>query len=154
MTQQKLMHSYKNNGKFIGNFYYKSLDQLKTMALKYNKHFGTVKCENISGDVSKLHLLPKYNGALFQATSQFNLLEFSNPNRVPENGITIYQYDRTQGPMCDISCPSTTAWRNYLIPMPNNQINTLENIEIFLSGYGRNGGINVGRNGGRNGRRY
>ncbi len=35
--------------------------------------------------------------ATFQAASQFNCLEFCNPKLVPEEGVTFYFADMTQG---------------------------------------------------------
>ena len=46
--------------------------------------------------------------ALFQVASQFNLLEMINPNITPEMGIDRYEFDRTQGPICAMSCGAET----------------------------------------------
>jgi hypothetical protein len=87
-------------------------------------------------------------GAVFQVASQFNVLEMSNPNNEPFDGITIYKNDGTQGPACAIACPYGTAYRNYLINVDQDgrlinsnlsgcgqgkyQINTLKDIfDIF-----------------------
>jgi hypothetical protein len=56
----------------------------------------------VTGDVRRMHLLPESAGALFQLASQFNLLEMTGPEVTPENGVTIYQHDHTQGPACAI----------------------------------------------------
>ena len=39
---------------------------------------------------------PRYRGATFMAASQFNCLEFANPDVVPEDGVQNYIYDATQ----------------------------------------------------------
>ena len=69
-----------------------------------------------SADVFKLHGLEEYAGATFQAASQFNALEFAHPNAVPEDGVTIYVYDGTQGPACALAAPAATVVRNYFVP--------------------------------------
>jgi len=51
--------------------------------------------------------------ATFQVASQFNCLEFISPQYVPEDGITGYVRDRTQGPACSIACGPATTFRNY-----------------------------------------
>ena len=89
---------------------------------------------NVEGSVLDLHADPQNTGAIFQAASQFNCLEFPQPLSLPENGITNYAWDHTQGPACAIACGAGTAFRNYLVPMPNgtvgqsakHQINTLQ----------------------------
>src|SRR6202051_475022 len=35
----------------------------------------------------------------------------------PEDGVTIYQYDRTQGPACAIAAGAATIYRNYFAPV-------------------------------------
>ncbi|CAJ1947373.1 unnamed protein product [Cylindrotheca closterium] len=60
---------------------------------------------------------PPQNHYIFQAASQFNLLEFPSPRVTPEAGIAGYINDRTQGPACAIACAAGTAYRNYLLPM-------------------------------------
>jgi hypothetical protein len=56
-------------------------------------------------------------GALFQAASQFNCLEFSNQYVTPEHGVTQYITDPTQGPACALACAAGSVVRNYLIPV-------------------------------------
>lgn len=57
----------------------------------------------------------KYPGALFQAASQFNCLEFSNSRVTPEMGVSCYEYDYTQGPACALACAPGTIVRNYFV---------------------------------------
>jgi len=68
---------------------------------------------NITGDVRSLILNPNNAGAVFQAASQFNCLEMVGPSITPEQGVTGYFRDRTQGPTCAIACPAATIVRNY-----------------------------------------
>lgn len=69
-------------------------------------------------DVQQLHRDPALAGAVFQAASQFNLLEMTGPQVTPERGVGIYIDDRTQGPACAIACGAGTIYRNYFVPVP------------------------------------
>lgn len=66
-------------------------------------------------DVQALHVDPTNAGALFQVASQFNLLEMISPEVSPEQGISCYQTDCTQGPACAIACGAGTIYRNYFV---------------------------------------
>jgi len=72
--------------------------------------------ERVAG-VQALHANPDHAGALFQAASQFNLLEMKGPSVTPEEGVGIYEYDHTQGPACAIACGGGTVYRNYFVPL-------------------------------------
>lgn len=72
-------------------------------------------------DVQKLHADPDNEGALFQVASQFNLLEMVSPTVTPEQGVGIYEHDRTQGPACAIAAGAGTIYRNYFAPV-NGQV--------------------------------
>ncbi len=72
----------------------------------------------IVGDVGALHRAPEHAGALFQAASQFNLLEMTSPAVTPERGVGIYEHDHTQGPACAVACGGGTIYRNYFAPVP------------------------------------
>lgn len=65
----------------------------------------------VVGDVQDFHV--GYENAMFQAASQFNLLEMVSPNITPELGIDRYGSDLTQGPACAIACGAGTIYRNY-----------------------------------------
>ena len=68
-------------------------------------------------DALALHSQPEYRGATFMAASQFNCLEFSNPEIVPEDGVQNYVYDATQGPACALAAPAAAVVRHYHIPV-------------------------------------
>lgn len=51
--------------------------------------------------------------AVFMVASQFNLLEMPYPEVSPEDGISSYEHDLTQGPACAIACGAGTIYRNY-----------------------------------------
>jgi len=57
---------------------------------------------NIIGEARSLHRKEEFKGAIVQAASQFNFLEFISDHVTPEKGIGGYAYDRTQGPA--VSC--------------------------------------------------
>ncbi len=60
---------------------------------------------------------PSNANALFQVASQFNLLEMVSPSVTPEEGVGIYENDRTQGPACAVACGAGTIYRNYFAPV-------------------------------------
>jgi hypothetical protein len=111
---------------------------------------GRIRIKNVVAEARSLHLAPDNDGAVVQAASQFNGLEFISPHRTPEYGITRYVNDPTQGPACAIACAAGTAYRNYLVPVPfglaevglvegrtrgqtrTNQLNGLIEIEAYL----------------------
>lgn len=76
-----------------------------------------LKQSTLQGDVRRLHSQPINSHALFQVASQFNLLEMASPDLTPEDGVTRYQDDRTQGPACAIAAGAATIYRNYLAPV-------------------------------------
>lgn len=82
-----------------------------------------LQISEIVGDARALHADPQNAGALFQVASQFNLLEMISPNVTPEEGITGYENDRTQGPVCAVACAAGTLYRNYFVPLsgPNGR---------------------------------
>src|SRR5690606_31427577 len=73
--------------------------------------------ETVTGDVRELHRRPDYAGALFQVASQFTRLEMIGPHVAPEEGVTRYAYDATQGPACAMAAGAATIYRNYLVPV-------------------------------------
>ena len=72
----------------------------------------------VVGDAKALHRDARSAGALFQAASQFNLLEMASPDVTPERGVGIYERDHTQGPACAVACGGGTIYRNYFAPVP------------------------------------
>ena len=73
-----------------------------------------LKIDEIVGDIRFMHSCEKYRGAVIQVASQFNALEMVGPGVSPEQGITRYLQDSTQGPACALSCPAATVYRNYI----------------------------------------
>lgn len=64
-----------------------------------------------------MHADPQNEHALFQVASQFNLLEMMSERVTPEDGVTRYEADRTQGPACAIAAGAATIFRSYFAPV-------------------------------------
>lgn len=117
-----------------------SLKDMRQHLLSIEGSKGYLTISEVIGDVMKIHSDPENNRAVFQAASQFNLLEMISPDVTPEEGVGIYQFDRTQGPACAISCGAGTIYRNYFVPLnggigqtATNQIDCLKNIGNLLN---------------------
>ncbi len=78
---------------------------------------GKLKLTNVCGNVRQMHHEAAHERALFQVASQFNLLEMVGPGITPEDGVTRYQDDATQGPACAIAAGAATIYRNYFAPV-------------------------------------
>lgn len=123
----------------IGNWSTPTVGELREMARSSGKP-GQLKISHMPvGDVLEMHGLPENEGALFQAASQFNCLEFAGPSVVPEDGVTRYDSDATQGPACSLACGAATVYRNYFAPVNGhegqtreNQLNTLDELEKYV----------------------
>jgi hypothetical protein len=76
--------------------------------------FKFIDFEHIKID-GVLEIHAKYPNAVFQAASQFNCLEFPSFHVIPEDGITAYYSDHTQGPACALACAAGTLYRNYFV---------------------------------------
>lgn len=76
---------------------------------------GSIRVSVLTGEASALQALPENRHALFQVASQFNCLEFVGPRVTPEDGITAYAFDRTQGPACSVGGGAATAFRNFMV---------------------------------------
>lgn len=113
----------KVNGKsyVCGKLEVPTLAELKILASKCHIPKGSLTLKEVVGDVQKLHTDSCNAKALFQAASQFNLLEMMNPSVSPEAGVGIYSYDYTQGPACAIAAGAGTIYRNYFVEV-NGQI--------------------------------
>ena len=101
---------------------------------------GKIRVSEIVADVQTLHQNLDNSNALFQASSQFNLLEMIGPHIMPENGITRYEEDYTQGPACAIACGAGTIFRNYFVNIDSQigqnrykQIDCLDLIDEILN---------------------
>lgn len=136
------LHS-KVNGKsyYFGSLTTPSLADLRKQADNLQeKHQGILNLSEVVGNVQNFHKKEANAGALFQAASQFNLLEMVGPEVKPERGVGIYAHDYTQGPACAIACGAGTIYRNYFAEVngrigqtADNQIDCLEDIDESLN---------------------
>ena len=111
------LHSRVNGRSYgVGALSMPSLAELRA-ASATGRRKGRLKLSTCPGDVRQMHADPKNEGALFQVASQFNLLEMTGPEITPENGVTRYQWDRTQGPACAMAAGAATIYRNYFVPI-------------------------------------
>jgi hypothetical protein len=116
------------NGKSygIGELELASLHDLRERVQSSGGLAGRIKASVVTGDVRQMHRLPENAGALFQVASQFNMLEMTGPGVTPEQGVTIYQHDHTQGPACAIAAGAATIYRNYFAPVGGNHGQTAD----------------------------
>lgn len=126
----------------IGRLETPSLGELRERAaLATDVTRGALRVRNLAADAYALHAHPELAGALVQVASQFNLLEMTSPHVRPEDGVGIYEYDRTQGPACARAAGAGTIYRNYFAPVGEqigqteaHQIDTLADLRSALPG--------------------
>ena len=99
---------------------------------------------SIVGDSRQLHGDPALRGATFQVASQFNALEMIGPQVRPEDGVTRYQLDATQGPACAMAAGAATIWRNYFVPLDGGEGQTAQRQLDTLAGLGRALAVQLG----------
>ena len=92
-----------------------------------------------------MHADPELEGALFQVASQFNLLEMTGPSVTPEDGVTRYSSDHTQGPACAIAAGAATIYRNYFAPVDGESGQTRDRQIDALAGVGAALSAKLGR---------
>lgn len=116
-----------------------TLGELRDRVSEADVERGNLTLREVVADVQALHVNEANAGALFQVASQFNLLEMTGPRRTPEEGVGIYEDDRTQGPACAIAAGAGTIFRNYFVEVngrvgqsEDNQIDCLSDIGIAL----------------------
>ena len=91
---------------------------------------GPLHVREVVGDVGVLHRDPAHAGALFQAASQFNLLEMVAPHVTPERGV-------------GVACGGGTILRNYFVEVDGQpgqtaarQLDCLAELGVALGGPG------------------
>jgi hypothetical protein len=127
------LRSHANGRTFdVGRFSTPTLHSLREAA-DAKRGSGRVQLRHeIIGDALELHALAENEGALFQVASQLNCLEFAGPEEIPENGITQYATDPTQGPACSLAAAASTVVRNYFVEggqTATKQLNLLAGIQ-------------------------
>ena len=117
----------------FGQLQIPTLKELKEQSPPREMFKDRIRVSETVADVSVLHEEIENKNAMFQAASQFNLLEMVSPMIPPEFGIDRYENDYTQGPACAIACGAGTIYRNYFVPVGeqigqtrNNQIDCLK----------------------------
>eukprot|EP00747_Dinoflagellata_sp_TGD_P059663 gnl/TRDRNA2_/TRDRNA2_151668_c0_seq1.p1 gnl/TRDRNA2_/TRDRNA2_151668_c0~~gnl/TRDRNA2_/TRDRNA2_151668_c0_seq1.p1 ORF type:complete len:469 (+),score=91.08 gnl/TRDRNA2_/TRDRNA2_151668_c0_seq1:83-1489(+) len=124
----------------VGPFEVLSLQDLQCRAAsssgQANEHSGLC-FKNVVGNAQTLHRAEENAGAVFQVASQFNCLEMNEPGARPEDGVTRYYNDATQGPACAVVCPAATVFRNYLVEGKGqgfgHQIDCLSGVGEFVN---------------------
>lgn len=105
---------------------------------------GTLRLRHEAvSDIFAAHAAPENAGAVFQAASQLNCLEFAAPSVVPERGVTIYAGDPTQGPACALAAAAATVFRNYFAEVDgiagqttDRQLNNLAGVQQLIGAAG------------------
>jgi hypothetical protein len=136
-----LLRSKANQKAFeIGNLSLPSLGQLREQVHGDLSCRGRLRVSLVSGNVRDLHQVKELEGALFQVASQFNMLEMTSPNVTPEDGVTRYQHDPTQGPACAVAAGAATIYRSYFAPVSghigqtaDHQLDALADVGAHLS---------------------
>lgn len=123
-TRLRSLVNNKNYG--IGGLELVPLESLRERVKSAGGLPGRLKVSVVTGDVRQMHGSSENAGALFQVASQFNLLEMVSPTVTPEQGVTRYQHDRTQGPACAIAAGAATIYRNYFVPVNGSHGQTTE----------------------------
>jgi len=125
----------------VGELELVSLETLRQRVHASKGCEGSLKVRNVQGDVGPLHRAPAYAGALFQVASQFNMLEMNGSRRTPEDGVTCYAEDLTQGPACAMAAGAATLYRNYFAPVGHalgqtrdRQLDGLADVGTMLAG--------------------
>lgn len=134
----KLVSSVNGKRYGIGELSLPTLADLRERVKIGDAGRSTVRC--LVGDSRALHADPEFAGALFQVASQFNLLEMVSQHVTPEQGVTRYIDDPTQGPACAVAAGAGTIYRNYLVPVGDEigqardrQLDTLADVGVALS---------------------
>ncbi|WP_196893598.1 hypothetical protein [Aureivirga marina] len=119
----------KVNGKSyqFGKLEVPTLKELKEYSFSKTSLKGKIKIGELIGNVQEYHMDSENKNAVFQAASQFNLLEMVGPDVTPEKGVSIYAFDHTQGPACAIACGAGTIYRNYFAEVNNKIGQTYDN---------------------------
>ncbi len=123
----------------VGQLETPSLAELRARAAGLVSGQGPTRISCVQGDVRRMHTDHGNTSALFQVASQFNLLEMVSDAVTPEQGVTRYERDATQGPACAIAAGAGTIYRNYFAPVAgqfgqraDRQIDCLQDVGTAL----------------------
>jgi hypothetical protein len=132
------LKSHINGRQFIcGELETPSLAELRTRVIAARAGSGRISVRQEIADVQALHLDQANAGALFQVASQFNLLEMISPHITPEQGISGYEADPTQGPACAVAAGAGTIYRNYFVNLNGRTGQTADNQIDCLADLGK-----------------
>jgi hypothetical protein len=118
----------------IGEFTLPTVAELRSRTNPSRGQRSTV--DAVIGEARRLHSDPQFDGALFQVASQFNALEMLSEHVTPEQGVTRYAWDGTQGPACAIAAGAATIYRNYFVPVGDQIGQTADRQIDALAGVG------------------
>ena len=135
-----VLSSRHNDTKYVaGQFSTPTISELRDQATESST--SSTLSHVIIGDALELHASRDNAGDMFQVASQFNALEFGSPEVIPEDGLSGYANDMTQGPACSLAAAAGTVVRNYLVNLDDQvgqsrqvQINNLATLESVLQG--------------------
>src|SRR3954451_7089926 len=135
----ELVSTVNGNRYGIGTLEVLTLAELRSRVGFPHAERSTVRC--VTGEARSMHADPELEGAVFQVASQFNLLEMTGPSVTPEDGVTRYSSDHTQGPACAVAAGAATIYRNYFAPVDGDygqtaerQFDGLADLGVALSG--------------------
>jgi hypothetical protein len=134
------LHSRRNGGSWLcGELETPTLAQLRDRVRSVSWEPRAISVREVVANVQHLHTDKDNANAIFQVASQFNLLEMAAPDVTPERGVGIYEWDRTQGPVCAIAAGAGTIFRNYFAVVnrrigqsADNQIDCLAGVGALL----------------------
>lgn len=118
-----------------GTFTLPSLAELRQRTAPLRVKGNASRLSVVVGNVAELHQQAEHAGAMFQVASQLNALEMTGPSVTPEDGLTRYEYDRTQGPACAMAAPAALVARQFFVnggQGGGNQINAASGLESAL----------------------
>jgi hypothetical protein len=125
-----VLKSRVNKAEYVcGRLEVPTLKQLRQRGAENELKRGRISLKELVADVRHLHANQENTNALFQIASQFNLLEMTGPEVTPEEGVDIYEYDHTQGPVCAIAAGAGTIYRNYFVNV-NGQVGQSEHNQV------------------------
>jgi hypothetical protein len=143
-TTKNIFHSMYKEGNMktlnnidIGDFSLYNINDFYSL-LPFGSTLGNVTFNNIVGDIKNISLNENIHNATIQVASQMNCLEMIHYTKNPEDGITIYSNDNTQGPICVMCTPAGLAYRNYIYnggQTKHNQINMIENLLNYFKSF-------------------
>lgn len=139
VRDRRLWSDASENSYGVGALELASLSKLRSRR-REARNDSRLRLHLYSGDVRDLHGSARNAGALFQVASQFNMLEMTGPSVTPEDGVTRYEDDATQGPACAIAAGAATIYRNYFVRVgdqigqtANCQLDTLADLGAALA---------------------